>query len=115
MAVVRAAELDRALRRLRQRHAGAAALAEDALVGDLVILGLPAEILRRDLLQLLLRVHPRGVRRARHRVDGLAAAARCTSTAGSSTCRPRSITTFSQGTPRISADTRWQSLTDSVP
>ena len=74
VAVVDAAEFDGALRGLRQSHAGAAALAEDALVGDLVILGLAAEILGRDLLQLLLGVHRRRVRRARHRVRRLAAA-----------------------------------------
>ena len=75
MAVVGAAELDGALSRLGQRHSGAAALPEDALVGHLVILGPPAEIFRRDLLQLLLRVHPRRVGRAGHRVNRLAAAA----------------------------------------
>ena len=28
---------------------------------------------------------------------------------------PQVTSTFSHGTPRISADTRWQSLTDPVP
>ena len=53
VAVVDAAELDGALRGLRQGHARAAAFAEDALVRHLVILGLAAEILRGDLLQFL--------------------------------------------------------------
>ena len=51
-----------------------AALAEHALVGDLVVVRTAAEVLRRDLLQLLLRVHRRRVSGARHRVRGLAAA-----------------------------------------
>src|SRR5262249_27473111 len=67
---------------LRQRHPGAAAFSEHALVGHLVILWPAAEILGSNLLQLLLRVHARGMRRARHRVDRLAAAARA---------RPREI------------------------
>ena len=46
---------------MRQGHARATAFAEDALVGHLVVLGLAAEIFRRDFLQLLLRVHPRGM------------------------------------------------------
>ena len=74
VAVVDASELDRALRRVRERHAGAAALARHALVGHDVVFGLAAEILRGDLLQLLDRVGRRGMRRARHRVRRLAAA-----------------------------------------
>ena len=61
------------LRGLRQSHAGAAAFAEDALVGDFVVLRFAAQILGRDLLQLLLGVHRDRMRRARHRVRGLAA------------------------------------------
>src|SRR5207247_7053512 len=72
VAVERAAELDRFLRRLRERQAAAAA--RHALAGDLIRLGAATEDLRRDLLKLLLRVARRGVRRARHRVRGLAAA-----------------------------------------
>ena len=74
VAVVDAAELDGALRGLRQGHARPAALAEHALVGDFVILGLAAEVLGRDFLQLLFRVHGGRVRRTRHGVGGLAAA-----------------------------------------
>ena len=74
MAVVDAAQLNRALSGLRQRHAAAVALAEDALVRDLVILGPAAETLRRDLLQLLPRVHRGRVCGARHRMGRLAAA-----------------------------------------
>src|ERR1700735_1144610 len=72
--VVDAAELDRALSRLRQCHAAAVALAEDALARDLVVLGSAAETLRCDLLQLLPRIHRGGVSGARHRVGRLAAA-----------------------------------------
>ena len=82
MTIVGAAEFDGALCRLGQAHAGAATFPEHALAGDLVILGPPAQILRRDLLQLFHRVHACGMGRARHRVDGLAAAARA---------RPRQI------------------------
>ena len=113
VAVVLAAELDRLLRRLRQRHA-APPPAEDAFVGDLVVLRPAAERLRRDLLQLLLRVGGRRMRRARH-ARGWSGCRRDTSTAGSSPCGPRSRSTFSHGMPSISADTRWQSLIDSVP
>ena len=75
MTVVRPTELDRTLRGLREGHAGPAALAEDPLVGDLVIVRTATKIFRRDLLQFLLRVHPGRVSGPRHRVDGLAAAA----------------------------------------
>ena len=71
--VVDAAQLDGVLRRLRQRHALAAALVEDAFVRDFVLLRLAAVGLGRDFLQLLLAVHGHGVRRPRHGVSGLAA------------------------------------------
>ena len=74
MAVIRAAEVDRLLRDLCERHSAATTLALHALVGDHVVFRLPAERLRRDLLRLLDRVARGGVGRARHRVRGLAAA-----------------------------------------
>ena len=74
MAVVDASELDRALGRARERHAGAAALARHALVGHDVVFGPAAEILRGDLLQLRDRIARRGMRSARHRMRRLAAA-----------------------------------------
>ena len=75
VAIVDATQLNRVFRGLRQSHAGATALAENTLVGDLVIRGSASKTLRRDFLELLRRVHPRRMRRARHGVDGLAAAA----------------------------------------
>src|SRR5204863_1666363 len=62
------------LRGMRERHAGASTAARDALVDDEVVLGPAAEILRRDLLQLLDPVARHGVRRASHRMRRLAAA-----------------------------------------
>ena len=62
VSIVLAAHFDRALRGLRVAHAAArAALAEHPLIADGVIFGTPAEFLRCDLLQLLFRVHGRGV------------------------------------------------------
>ena len=64
-----------ALGGLRQCHAGAAVLlAEDALVRDFVILRAAAETLGRDFLEPLPGCHRYRMRRARHRVCGLAAA-----------------------------------------
>src|SRR5262249_31579093 len=60
--------------RLRERHSTPPTFAGDALATDDVVLGLPAEILGGNLLQLLDRVHRGGMRRARMRVDRLAAA-----------------------------------------
>ncbi len=74
MAIVGAAELDSALRGLRQRHSPAAAFMRHTFVGDNVILGLAAEILGRNLLQLCDAVRGHRMRRARHGVGGLAAA-----------------------------------------
>src|SRR5882724_9893619 len=74
MAVVDAAQLNCALSGLRQSHASAGALPEDALVSDLVILRVAAETLRRDFLEPLPGFHCNGMGRARHRVCCLAAA-----------------------------------------
>ena len=74
MTVVDAAQLNRFLSSLSQRHAGAAALAEDTFVGDLVILRIAAQALGGDLLQPLLGLHADGVCGAGHGVRGLAAA-----------------------------------------
>ena len=74
VAVVFAAQLDGALRGLRQGHALAATFVEDAFVRDFILLRLAAVGLGGDLLQLLLCVHGHGVRRSRHGVGGLAAA-----------------------------------------
>ena len=115
VAVEDAAELDCALRGLRERHAGPAALARDPLVGHDVVFGPPAEVLRGDLLQFLDRVARRGVRRARRAHESSGCRPTRSSTADSSRCRPRLISTFSQGMPIISAATRWQSENDSVP
>src|ERR1039457_1304459 len=74
MAIVDATQLNGVLRSLRQSHAGASTLTEYALVGDIVSLWLAAECLRRDFLELLLRVHRGRVRRACHCMGRLAAA-----------------------------------------
>ena len=87
VAVVLAAELDRLLRRLRQRHAAAGA--RDALVRDGVLLGRAAVHLRGDLLQLLDRVGGRRVRRARVRVRRLAAARHAAPRQVLARCGPR--------------------------
>ena len=72
--VERAAERDRARRGLRVGQAARRiALPEHALVADRVVVRRAAEILRRDLLQLLLRVHRAGMIRPRHRMRRLAA------------------------------------------
>ena len=71
--VVFAAQLNRALRGLRQGHAPAAALAEDALVGDFILLRFAAVSLGGNLLQLLFRIHRHGVCRSCHGVRRLAA------------------------------------------
>src|SRR6202011_4543830 len=71
VAVELAAELDRLLRGLRERHA--ATRSAHALVGHFVGVGVAAGRLRRDLLRLLDAVLGGGVRRARHGVRGLAA------------------------------------------
>ena len=89
VAVVDAAQLDGALGGLRQRHAGAAAFAEDALVGDLVVLGLAAEILAAICCSLSLASIADGVRRARHGVGGLAAAGRAGPRQVLAPCCPR--------------------------
>ncbi len=115
VAVVDAAQFDGALGGLRQGHARAAALAEDALAAHFVIFGLAAEILGRDLLQLVLGIHARRrTPRASWR-EWSGCRPRDRSTAGSRPVLPQVISHFSHGTPRISAVTRWQSLTDSVP
>ena len=74
MAVVFAAELDRLLGRLRQRHAGTTALTRHTFVGHLEVFGTPPKTLGRNFLQL-----PDGIRRGRMRrprrgVDCLASA-----------------------------------------
>src|SRR4029079_17685072 len=71
VAVVLAAELDRFLRGFGERHAAAGPA--DLAAGDLVRGGVAALRLRGNLLQLLNRVGGGRVRRARHRVRGLAA------------------------------------------
>src|SRR5271165_6097811 len=74
MAIVDATQLNGILRGLRQSHAGATAPAENALLGNLVLLGAAAELLRRNLLEFLLGVHRGRVRRACHGMGRLAAA-----------------------------------------
>ena len=74
VAIVFAAEFNRALRRLRKSHPRAGALAEDALIRDLVILGFAAQALRGDLLELLPGIHRHRMGGAGHRVRRLAAA-----------------------------------------
>ena len=74
VAVERAAERDRALRRLRVGQAARRIVAAvHALAGQRVVLRLAAEILRGDLLQLQPRVGRARQIRARHRVRRLAA------------------------------------------
>ena len=69
-----AAERNRAGRRLRVGQAARRiAFPEHALVADRVVVRRSAEILRGNLLQLLLRIHRAGVIGARHRVRRLAA------------------------------------------
>ena len=113
VAVERAAELDRLLRRLRERHAAPAA--GHASARDLVRRGTAAERLRGDLLQLALRVHPRRVRRPASSRASSGCRLKYRSTAGCATVLPQVTSTCSHGTPRISADTRCTSITDSVP
>src|SRR5215831_18482221 len=74
MTVVNAAEIDGPFGGLCERHARAAAFAENALVGHLVIFGFATEILGRDLLQLVLGVESHSIGRACMRVSGLATA-----------------------------------------
>src|SRR5882724_3710395 len=74
VAIINAAQLNRALSGLRECHAGSAPLSKNTLIGDLVILGPAAETLRCDLLEFLPGIHRRRMRRARHRVRCLAAA-----------------------------------------
>src|SRR5271166_1025574 len=78
VAIVDATQLNGILRSLRQSHAGASALTEYALVGDIVSLWLAAEFLRRDFLEFLLGVHRGPVRRACHCMGRLAAAGNTT-------------------------------------
>ena len=74
MTIEDAAELDSAFGRLRERHAGAAALAEHTLVGHVVVFRPASEILRGDLLQLVDRIGCGRMRGARMGVRRLAAA-----------------------------------------
>src|SRR6266568_8813346 len=74
VAIVDAAELNRVLRGLCQSHAGATALAKYALVGNIVILWLAAELLGCNLLEFLPGIHRCRVGSACHRVSRLAAA-----------------------------------------
>src|SRR5208283_1598234 len=74
MAIVDATQFNGVLRGLRQSHAGASTLTEYALIGNLVLLGAAAELLRRNFLELLLGVHRGRVRRACHCMGRLAAA-----------------------------------------
>src|SRR6185503_2139262 len=74
MTVIDATQLDGSLCGLRQAHTSAAPLAEDALVGDLIVLRPAAEILGRNLLQPPPALGGNRMRRARHRMGGLAAA-----------------------------------------
>src|SRR6201999_4568685 len=74
LATVLAAELDRALRGLRVGQAAARrAFREYAVAVDVVIIRLAAEILRRDLFQLLQGIHRRDIVGACHRERGVAA------------------------------------------
>ena len=116
VAVVDAAEFDGALARPAPSvMPRAAAFAEDALVGDFVVLGLAAETLRGDLLQLLPGIHrrPRSAARVIAWVVWLPPETQVHGRFFA--VLPQVISHFSQGTPRISAATRWTSLTDSVP
>src|SRR5580700_5735926 len=76
MAVVDASQMDRTLSGMRQGHAGTPASPEDTFVGNLIILGLAAKVLGRNLLQLLSGVHRRRMRRAGHGMGRLAATGR---------------------------------------
>ena len=72
--VVLAAQLDRLLRGLGERHAAPTTLPRDPLVGHVVVLRPASEHLGGDLLQLPARVHACRVRRAGHGVGRLTAA-----------------------------------------
>ena len=86
----------------------------DALVRHLVLFGIAAVNFRGNLLQLPDRVGSRRMRRARMRVRRLAAA-RDAAPRQVLAVLPQVSSTFSHGMPTISAETRWQSLIDSVP
>ena len=110
VAVVNSAQLDRVLGGLRQSHAGAAAFAEHALVGDFIILGLSAKIFRGDLLQLLL-ARPSPPRDAARVIACVVWLPPETQVHGRFFAElPQVISHFSHGTPSISAATRWTSL-----
>jgi hypothetical protein len=74
VSIVNTAELHRMLRGLRQRHPPATALAEDALIANVVMIRLTAEFLGGDLLQPRLAFLRHRIRGPRHGVGGLAAA-----------------------------------------
>src|SRR5580692_302875 len=73
VSIVDAAQLYRVPRSLRQSHTRAT-LAEDALVGDFVLLRFATQLLRRDFLEFLLGIHSRRVCSPCHRVSCLATA-----------------------------------------
>src|ERR1035437_6518972 len=74
VAIVDAAELNRVLRGLRQSHAGASAVAKYALVGNIIILRLAAELIGCNLLEFLPGIHRGRIGSACHCVGRLASA-----------------------------------------
>src|SRR4051812_6661248 len=74
VSVVDSTKLDRALRGFRQAHPGAAALAEDAFVRNLIVFRFAAEFLGCNFLQPLAAFGRNGMRCTRHGMRSLAAA-----------------------------------------
>ncbi len=115
VAVVDAAQFDGALGSLRQRHAGAAAFADRRARRPLRNL----RACRRDPWPRSAAacpwhpVPPHKPRASSRAWSGCRP--KDSSTADCCPVLPQVISHFSQGMPRISAVTRWQSLTDSVP
>src|SRR5260370_11360123 len=102
VAVVDATQLNRVLRGLRQSHTGAT-LAENTLIGDLVLLRFATKLLGRDFLELLLRVHRRRVCGPCHRVSCLAAAGHAGEGKVLSRVTPHNIALFPWHTENFSA------------
>src|SRR5438093_1291861 len=77
MAVVLAAEFDRALRRLGEGEvSGGIRPLVDAATTDAIVVGPATQVHRRNFQKLLLRVHRPGVIRSRDRMDRLASVRR---------------------------------------
>ena len=114
--VVLPAQLDGASCGLRKGQPAARIAATiHALAADLVVARRAAQIARRNLLQLLARVHGRGMTRAGHGVHGLTAGRVAAPGQVLARCCPTMTSHFSQGMSSTSAATRMTSITECVP